>query len=53
MRIIKTGRPRAGLGLTSHVPSQATIKRGSAKPERNRNRVESAKPVAVARRSKK
>lgn len=54
----KTGnyRPRAGHGLGSQMADKATIKRsrvGSAKTDRNRNRVESSKPAAPARRDKR
>lgn len=50
----KTGnyRPRAGLGLGSQMSAEnyQTTRNQSAKPVRNRTRVQSAKPPAVARR---
>jgi hypothetical protein len=51
-----TSRPRGGLGLTSHMPSQAIEKR-PGKPDRNRPRVppiKSRKPKAnrVGRRER-
>lgn len=53
----KTGqqRPRGAHGsLTSEVtPDKQVVRGASRKPERNRNRVESAKPAPVARRIKR
>jgi hypothetical protein len=46
-------RPRAGLGLTSHVPTTAMAKRGSAKPVRVRNRIEPPKPATQRSKGKR
>jgi hypothetical protein len=49
-----TSRPASGLGLTSQMTAdRAVTKAKSAKPARNRNRVTSAKPGAVANRKEK